>query len=99
MHVVLHDDMFSFQERALFCPSGDKTPCMVDDSMARICAVVFRHSKNLSYQSGIFVPPDQARDLTICGDASFRYFLNNGKYLIYQILVQDGLAGPTTPFP
>ena len=99
MAVVLHDDPFRFQQKTLFRPAGHKSPRMIDDSVARIFAIVFRHSKNLSHQSGILVPSDQTCDLAICGDAPFRYFLNDGKDFIYQIVIEDTASRTATPFP
>src|SRR5699024_3130722 len=36
MVVVLHDDLFRFQQKALFQPSGHQAPRMVDDPVTRI---------------------------------------------------------------
>ena len=99
MPVVLHGDLFRFEEKPLLQPPGDKPPRMIDNPVAGIFAVIFRHAKDLSHQPGILVPTDQPRDLAICGHAPFRYLLNDGKYFVYQVVVENTMPGATTPFP
>lgn len=99
MPVVLHVDLFRFKEKPLLPPPGDKPPRMVDHPVAGIVTIIFRHAENLSHEPGMLVPADQPRDLAIGGHAAFRYFLNDGKYFVYQILVEDTLPRATAPFP
>ena len=99
MSVVLHDDVFRFQQKTLFRPSGHEPPRMVDNSVARIFAIIFCHAKNFSYQPGVFVPSDQPCDLAICGNATFRYFFNNRKYFVYQVFMENMIPRTTLLFP
>lgn len=99
MPVVLHGDLFRFKEKPLLQPPGGKPPRMIDNSVARIVTVIFRHAQNLSHQPGMLVPTDQPRDLAICGHAPFRYLLNDGKYFVYQVVVENTMPGIMTPFP
>lgn len=99
MPVVLHGDLFRFKEKPLLQPPGDKPPRMIDNPVARIVTVIFRHAQNLSHQPGMLVPADQPRDLAIRGHAPFRYLLNDGKYFVYQVVVENTMPGATAPFP
>ena len=91
MAVILHDDPLRFQQGTLLRPAGHKPPRMVDDSVARILAVLLRHAEHLSHQPGVFLPADQTRNLAVCGDTSLRYLFDNGKNLVYQVFARNTL--------
>lgn len=62
---------------------------MVDDAVARIIAVAIRLTQHGSDQARVFLPADEARYLTVRGDASRRNLRYDGENLVNQIFVQD----------
>ena len=62
---------------------------MVDDAVARIIAVAIRLAQHGSDQARVFLPADEARYLTVRGDASRRDLCHDGENLVNQIFVQD----------
>ena len=87
--VFSEGDAFLSQERSLVGEVGREPSRVVDDAVARIIAVAIRLTQHGSDQARVFLSADEARYLTVRGDASRRDFCHDGENLINQIFVQD----------
>ncbi len=85
MHIVFHLNAFRFKQNSLLAPSRHKTTGMIYYAMARIVAVVLRHSEHFSDETRIFFTTDEPRNLSVSGDTSFRNFFYDREYFINQV--------------
>ena len=70
---------------------------MIHHPVTGVFPIKLRHTENFTDQPCIFLSADQTGNLSVGGNFSLRYFLNNRKYLVYQILVYH--AAPHGIFP
>ena len=63
--VVAEADALPFQKHSLLHPAGNSSPCMVDHTVTGVIAVAFRLREDFPDLPRVFLPPEQARDLSI----------------------------------
>ena len=56
---VAEGHALGFQQRTLLGPAGNQPPCMVDDTVTGIAAVVFRVAQHTPHEAGVAFPADE----------------------------------------
>ena len=78
------------KQKRLFRPVRREPPRMVDDAVAGKIAIAFSARQDFCNQSGVFFFADEARNLSVGGNAPFRDFRDDGKHFISEIVGQRG---------